>query len=139
MPSISLSGDWTGVYDYADAAHLEPVTFHASLTDIAGVIWGTSTEKSTQRDSDAMLEASLNGSRSAREVRFRKVYTSDMPGGELPIDYAGVLSADGNRITGHWRFFIASPHPGGPFVMNRHPVKEAEVIRQLSAMIEMKG
>ncbi len=138
MPSISLSGDWTGVYDYSEATNFDPVTFHASLTDIAGVIWGTSLEKSALPDSSDMIESALNGSRSAREVRFRKVYTSDMNGGELPIDYAGVLSADGNRITGNWRFFISNPLGGGPFVMNRHPVKEAEIIRQLSAMIEIK-
>lgn len=139
MPAISLSGDWTGVYDYSDAPDFDPVTFYASLTDVAGVIWGTSLERSTAPDSDDMLEAALNGSRSGREVRFRKVYTSDMHGGELPIDYAGTLSTDGNRITGTWRFFVTGTKTTGPFIMNRHPVKESEVLRQLSAMIEIKG
>lgn len=139
MAAISLSGDWTGVYDYYNAPEFDPVTFHAALTDIAGVIWGTSLERSTAPDCDDMLEAALNGSRSGREVRFRKVFTSEMSGGELPIDYAGVVSPDGKRITGTWKFFVTGAKNTGPFVMNRHPVKESEVLRQLSALIEMKG
>lgn len=139
MATISLSGDWTGVYDYYNAPEFDPVTFHASLTDIAGVIWGTCLERSTVPDSDDMLEAALNGSRSGREVRFRKVFTSEMSGGELPIDYAGLVSPDGKRITGTWRFFVTGAKTTGPFVMNRHPADEADILRQLAAEVERIG
>lgn len=137
MPATSLSGDWTGVYDYSDASTGEPVSFHVSLTDIGGVVWGTSIEKNTLApNAGDTLEAALNGSRSGQEVRFRKTFTGNVQGGELPLDYAGHLSADGNRIVGKWRPFIAGDHPGGPFVMNRNPANEKDILRQLTALVE---
>ena len=117
-PTLSLSGAWTGVYDYDDDAK-EPVGFTADLTDIGGVIWGEISEPNSFSPSAAKaLTAAVSGLRTGREVTFNKEYQGDVPGGEEIVFYAGQISADGDCIKGTWR--IQFPvEVGGPFVMNR--------------------
>ncbi|THH38586.1 hypothetical protein E4Z66_03170 [Aliishimia ponticola] len=136
--ALSLSGEWTGVFDYANTPD-EAVTFTASLTDVAGVIWGTTCERNSFSPIAARdLSASLSGMRSGYEVRFRKEYMGDVPGGEDIISYVGHVSEDGNRISGDWRIAIPGVNVSGPFVMNRVRGTRAQirVTTSVSALIE---
>ncbi|WP_300438979.1 hypothetical protein [uncultured Mameliella sp.] len=116
---LDLSGDWTGVYDYGldgDGA----VPFAATLFDVGGVIWGTTLEPNTfAPEAGAELEAEISGSRSAREVHFRKAYIGRPRHGEEPVHYTGHVSPDGNRIEGNWTIRGPGFFASGPFVMNR--------------------
>ncbi|WP_300531897.1 hypothetical protein [uncultured Mameliella sp.] len=116
---LDLSGDWTGVYDYGldgDGS----VPFAATLFDVGGVIWGTTLEPNTfAPEAGAELEAEISGSRSAREVHFRKAYIGRPRHGEEPVHYTGHVSPDGNRIEGNWTIRGPGFFASGPFVMNR--------------------
>lgn len=117
---ISLQGGWTGVYDYGDDAPGEPVAFTASLFDIAGAVWGTTQEPNTATPGADLL-AAVSGARSGREVRFRKIYEGAPRGHEAPVDYAGHVTGDGNRIEGRWQIAHGGQIIAGSFVMNRKP------------------
>ena len=137
----TLHGDWTGVYDYGDNgddASADPVPFTASLFDIAGAVWGTTREPNTfAPDAGDELHASVNGTRSGREVRFRKTYRGRPKGGEVPIDYAGHVMRDGNRIEGRWQLAIPGRMIAGSFVMNRKPGVAAVATRVETAEDEI--
>lgn len=128
---LTLTGDWTGVYDYADAgATSDAVPFVAILFDVAGAVWGTTRELNTFLPADGIeLTADINGTRSGREVQLRKSYLGAPPGGELPITYAGRVSPDGNRIEGRWQILTPRGLVRGAFVMNRKPGLSAEATR----------
>lgn len=115
---MDLSGDWTGSYDYGPGSRAVP--FAASLFDIGGVVWGTSLEPNTfAPGAGDELEAEISGTRSGRELHFRKVYAGRPQRGEEPIHYTGHVSADGNRIEGRWTIRTFGANLSGPFVMNR--------------------
>ena len=128
---MTLTGDWTGVYDYSQNA-AEPVSFQASLFDVAGVLWGTMQEPNTFAPIlETELSADVQGMRMGREVSFRKTYQGNPVGGEEPIDYFGYVSADGTRIEGRWQIGVVGavfgqPAFGGPFVMTRDEVMVAK-------------
>jgi hypothetical protein len=129
----SLSGDWTGVYDYSNTP-AEAVAFNAALTDVGGVIWGVTVEpNSFSPVAETTLSAAISGSRSGREVRFRKEYDHGIPGGEDPVHYRGTLTSDGMRIEGEWRILVPGQAFGGPFVMNRLRGAKAEQTRAATA------
>ncbi|MFL4468767.1 hypothetical protein ACERZ8_02340 [Tateyamaria armeniaca] len=135
-PSLSLSGAWTGVYDY-DNPGQDAVSFVATLTDIAGVIWGeTSEPNSFSPIPDKDLVASISGLRTGREVTFSKEYQASVQGGEEVVFYAGQVSEDGQRIKGTWR--IQFPFEvGGPFVMDRADGRTAVKERTRFASVEI--
>lgn len=135
-PSLSLSGTWTGVYDYDDPAH-DPVSFNADLMDIAGVLWGETSEPNTFSPIAAKhLIASVSGLRTGREVTFTKEYQAIVQGGEEVVFYAGQVTEDGQRIKGTWR--IRFPHEiSGPFVMNRTDGAEVALLRKAAAEVEV--
>ncbi|MEL7167565.1 MAG: hypothetical protein AAGL96_19045 [Pseudomonadota bacterium] len=117
-PSLSLSGAWTGVFDYDDPA-CDAVGFTADITDIAGAVWGDTTEPNSFAPGFGdRLVASLSGARSGNEVTFTKTYIGEEQLFENEVFYAGNLNDTGRRITGTWR--IAGAYDlSGPFVMNR--------------------
>ncbi len=122
-----IGGDWTGVYDYGEGFD-EAVPFSAMLFDIAGAVWGTTEEPNSFAPGDGkILLADVSGTRSGREVRFRKTYRNSPPGGEYPVDYAGLVTNDGTRIEGRWQISAPGGILSGPFVMNRKEAAEAEV------------
>lgn len=134
--TLTLSGDWTGVYDYADTPD-EAVPFTAALTDVGGVVWGTTQEPNTFSQAVSHdLHATVSGVRSGPEVRFRKVYDGRAENHE-PIIYSGHLSPDGNRIEGRWRIASGTASFHGPFVMNRLPGARTETALHLRATIEV--
>lgn len=132
---LSLGGEWTGVFDYASAQDAA-VPFTASLTDVAGVIWGTTCEANTFSPAAVTeLHANINGVRSLTEVRFRKEY-DNVVGGEDIVHYMGHVSPGGDRIAGEWRILLPGYETGGPFVMNRNKGLETKSIANLLAEIE---
>ena len=135
----SLGGHWTGVYDYDDDS-VETVAFTASLFDVAGAVWGTACEpNSFAPGMGAALDAEINGTRTGREVRFRKCYVPAPPSGEYPVDYAGHVAAGGDRVEGRW--VISTPYgkTGGPFVMNRARRGKSEATATIGAFAEHDG
>lgn len=136
--ATSLAGNWTGVFDYDDA-ETEAVPFTASLFDVAGAVWGTTREpNSFAPGAGAALDAEVNGTRTGTEVRFRKVYVGAPKGGELPVDYAGHVVANGNRVEGRWEIRHPTQTIAGPFVMNRAPGLKAEAARRVAAEESME-
>lgn len=135
-PSLSLSGAWTGVYDYDDASQ-DPVSFNADLMDIGGVLWGETSEPNSFSPIAAKhLIASISGLRTGREVTFSKEYQASVVGGEEVVFYAGQISEDGQRVKGTWR--IRFPFDiGGPFVMDRIIGSVAAKERKRSVAIEL--
>ena len=135
----SLGGHWTGVYDY-DNEDQEAVPFNASLFDVAGAVWGTSQEPNSFAPGFAeALDAEINGTRSGKEVRFRKTYIGAPPNGEYPVQYAGHVNAKGNRVEGRWVIDTPFGKIGGPFVMDRDggaPVVRTEAV---AAVIEVES
>lgn len=122
----SLSGHWTGVYDYPDAQG-EPVPFNARLEEDAGGLCGETVEPNTFAHStvDSLL-ASLAGARVGAEVSFVKTY-EQIPGAGHSVRYEGVVNADLTKIEGHWRVDGVLGW-AGPFVMNRSDAGAAEEI-----------
>ena len=135
----SLGGHWTGVYDY-DNEDQEAVPFNASLFDVAGAVWGTSQEPNSFAPGFAeALDAEINGTRTGKEVRFRKTYVGVPPNGEYPVQYLGHINARGNRVEGRWVIVTPFGKIGGPFVMDRDggaPVVRTEAV---AAVIEVES
>lgn len=100
-PNTDLSGAWAGVYNYSNRP--QPEHFEAALADAAGVITGTTHEVATLLGAPRSVDATINGSHAAGEVRFTKVYDSAAgPDFRYPIAYSGHLSVDGTEISGNW-------------------------------------
>ena len=132
----TLGGHWTGVYDYDDDAR-DAVPFTAALFDIAGAVWGTSREPNSFAPGQGeALDAEINGTRSGKEVRFRKVYVGAPAGGEYPVEYAGHVTAGGNRVEGRWVIRAPQGPLGGPFVMNRVPGTKTATRVSVAAFVE---
>jgi len=127
----SVAGDWTGVFDYGEGFD-DAVPFTAMLFDVAGAIWGQTSEVNTfAPEADKTLTAAVSGSRSGREVLFTKTYDGPPLGGEFPVTYAGYLSSDGKRIEGRWRIPAFGDEKAGPFRMDRRP---GEVVARAAQM-----
>jgi hypothetical protein len=99
--AVDLSGKWDGTYTYLAAAAAGPRTpFLADIADISGRISGTIIEPNAFRPETA--RATLEGARSGSRVDFLKIYHGAGEEYDEPIAYAGILSDDGNIITGGW-------------------------------------
>jgi len=113
----SLTGSWTGRYDYANPADGEPVAFDAVLTQTGATLRGETVETNTFCDSAGdTLMAVLSGTRRGGSVRFLKTYT-DFDTNSRP-SYEGEVNATATRITGRW-YFADAPHVHGTFLMAR--------------------
>ena len=129
--SDSLSGFWTGVYDYP-GGHREPVPFSAVIEDVAGALGGEIVEPNTfSKTKDRELFASLSGTRQGSAVHFIKTYER-VPQGGHSVAYQGTLDGTGTRIDGTWR---AHASWSGPFVMNRSSGKKAKLERKIESAI----
>ncbi|MFQ4134690.1 hypothetical protein PGN35_000050 [Nodosilinea sp. PGN35] len=95
---VDLSGMWLGTYWQQDT----PTRFEATL------VQGGNTLTGSILDSGHLGEAQLSGTVTGRRVQFVKHYLSR---GQFPIDYRGVVSEDGDSITGQWSIagFDAGP------------------------------
>lgn len=96
---MSVAGGWLGTYYYSGRlSREEPVRFEASFDARSdGLFTGKILD-----DSD-LGEAGVSGTQSALVVKFTKeYYRPPVWSDTAPIDYEGVLSEDGKRITGRW-------------------------------------
>lgn len=122
--SDSLSGFWTGVYDYP-GGHREPVPFSAVIEDVAGALGGEIVEPNTFSSAkERELFASLSGTRQGGSVHFIKTYER-VPNGGHSLVYDDILDAAATRIDGTWSTTPPAWPLSGPFVMNRSSGKKA--------------
>lgn len=130
--SDSLSGSWTGRYDYDNIAFGTPVSFDAVLTQTGSTLRGEIVEPNTFRSeaTDTLL-AVLTGTRSGSTVRFVKTYT-DFEEDDHPA-YEGQVNATITRITGRWHF-PGMPGAKGTFLLAR--TAEAAVRKAAKAAVE---
>ncbi|MDC0116004.1 hypothetical protein OAH97_00830 [Octadecabacter sp.] len=99
----TLSGSWTGRFDYDNIALGTPVSFDAVLTETADTLHGEIVEPNTFRpEATDTLLAVLTGTRSGAHVQFVKTYT-DFDETQHPV-YEGQVNATATRITGRWHF-----------------------------------
>ena len=112
----TLTGSWTGVYDYA-SGYDEPVPFNALLVEEAGALSGEIMEPNTFAGGglDCLL-STLSGARADRQLSFVKRYEG-VPGAEHEVRYDGFVDESLTKIEGEWRIGIWGG--SGPFVMNR--------------------
>lgn len=130
--SDSLSGSWTGRYDYDNAAHGAPVSFDAVLTETAGTVRGEVVEPNTFRAEAAdTLLAVLTGIRSGAQVSFTKTYT-DFETDDHPV-YEGAVNDTATRIIGRWHF-PGWPGIRGTFLFAR--TAQAAVRKTAKAQVE---
>jgi hypothetical protein len=125
-----LSGDWQGIYNYPDGS--PPVGFEAAIRETGGALVGTIREVDDFIDPDGLaLEATIDGSREGRRVRFTKFYDAGHEGFDLVL-YEGDVSDDGREIDGQWHI------PGawsGSFIMVRSRGETIVVAQQVSETI----
>lgn len=115
--SDSLSGSWTGRFDYDNIALGAPVSFDAVMTQTGSTLRGEIVEPNTFRpEATDTLLAVILGTRSGSSVTFEKTYT-DFDQGEPPI-YIGQINPTATRITGRWHF-PSTPHVKGTFLLAR--------------------
>jgi hypothetical protein len=100
LQAHNLSGFWSGHYWYDDASDPD-AAFIMVLRDDGANIFGEITEPNMVGVSSDFLKAIINGTRSGLSVEFAKVYdgSSDLA---HRVDYFGMLSDDGIKLTGHW-------------------------------------
>lgn len=123
---INLTGRWTGVYFYpADPTlnandNMPATPFTATLIDAGGVVTGTTLEPDTLGGRGAPdIPAILDGSHDGAVLTFTKF--PEGGGHDDPILYVGVITPDGNSLTGDWSI------PGawaGSFRMQRRTVDD---------------
>lgn len=132
--SDSLSGSWTGRYDYDNIMHGTPVSFDAVLAETSGTLRGEVIEPNTFRtEATDTLLAVLSGIRSGNAVKFIKIYT-DFETDDHPL-YDGQINPTATRITGRWHFATMA-HIKGTFLLAR--TAQAAVRKQMKAVLEMK-
>jgi len=109
-----LSGVWSGSFTYRMIYQETPFTARIDVRE--GVIGGTVSEvlQTEYGFTPDGVVASIAGTVEGDRVRFTKSYP---PGIQLydMVDYEGVLSADGQSISGIWRTKLWS----GAFTMRR--------------------
>ena len=111
---FDLSGRWTGFFNYPIVR--PPVNFEATLRDIHGAITGVTSELSDVPNSlYVTLEATIDGRREGRTVRFVKMYDR-FDGDYDAVHYEGVIQSDGEEIEGRWEI---PGNWGGTFLMVR--------------------
>ncbi|MEO1291493.1 MAG: hypothetical protein AAFV62_01465 [Pseudomonadota bacterium] len=121
----SLSGTWSGVYDYP-FAHDEPVPFTVVLIDIAGQLSGVVTEPNTMRpELGAELIAYLSGHHDGTTVDVVKRYEADDAIAHT-VRYEGTLNRALTRVEGTWTTQERGGGWSGPFIMQRDDGAAAE-------------
>jgi hypothetical protein len=111
---VNLTGVWNGLYSYPQLG--KSVSFVATLIETVSWVTGSTHEPCVFGDGAGnTLYATLLGSRASRTVQFRKTYDSAGPNYSL-VEYEGVLSSDGNEISGRWAISAAW---SGSFLMIR--------------------
>jgi hypothetical protein len=110
---ITIEGPWAGSYGYGGGRL--PVEFEASFefqgnpSDFTGLI----------RDNGPLGDAHVRGQQLGRNVSFTKFYISPFTDAATSkVAYTGVLSEDGNSISGRWKLGIVTSGPWEVFRSN---------------------
>ena len=131
--SESLSGSWTGRFDYDNIALGTPVSFDAVLIETGSTLRGEVVEPNTFRaEATDTLLAVLTGTRKGSTVQFIKTYT-DFEDSDHP-HYDGQVNETATRITGRWRF-PSMPGVKGTFLLAR--TAQAAVRKTVKAAVEL--
>lgn len=125
-----LTGVWDGTYAYPSA--LQPVPFRAELRDHDGRLSGEVSEPAPAYLPPGELVAIVTGARSARHVRFTKIYDT-LEHFRDPVVYDGTLDEDECEIAGRWTI---GPGWSGTFVMTRPKLAEAETEEEAEQEVE---
>lgn len=125
-----LSGHWTGVYFYPDDNLYNanddnpPTPFTAELLDDHGVVSGSTLEPDLAGPvAGGEVRALIEGSRTSAELRFTKYPDSPR---QDPIHYTGLVSADGNAVSGDW---VIPGEWSGTFRMQRRVAPAAAEVK----------
>jgi len=121
----TLDGIWNGIYTYP--IYEEPVPFSAWLQGAGPAISGSSLEPNTFFPiQDETLEAYLKGGAVGPSILLEKTYASRYGIVQPKLFYDGILSADGQQITGSW-YFSSREDFTGVFEMERtfDPIRAA--------------
>ncbi len=108
-----LKGLWQGSYSYSSSAEIGETPFKARLGGKDDALTGLITEKHLHND--GQIKAQIEGSFDGETLRFTKQYIASGTAYSRPVQYEGMLSADGRTISGTW----VLPDDGGVFVMRR--------------------
>ena len=104
---VDLTGRWTGVYFYPPDPvqnpfdDCPPTPFPAELSDVAGVVTGTTSEPDMIHGQVVDIPSVIDGSHDGSSLRFVK-FSEAAEGFEEPIHYDGAISNDGLAIDGRW-------------------------------------
>jgi hypothetical protein len=122
----NLTGVWNGLYTYPNG---RSTAFVATLIESAGLLSGTTHEQSTLgKNPNAMLFASVAGSRHDATVFFTKTYDRPDELHRSPIVYEGALNGEGSEIEGRWTI---TGIWSGKFLMIRSPGQQAKASREV--------
>ena len=118
--SPSLTGDWSGQYDYCGGNELNS-SFLARIYDDGGTLGGEMIEPNRNGRSGS-TRSSIEGKRYGASVEFTKFGT---PWSITfnSVDYTGMASENGNTIKGEWSFLFFD----GPFEMHREAIVSQKV------------
>ncbi len=131
--SESLSGSWTGRFDYDNIALGTPVSFDAVLIETGSTLRGEVVEPNTFRaEATDTLLAVLTGTRKGSTVQLIKTYT-DFEDLDHP-HYDGQVNGTATRITGRWHF-PSMPGVKGTFLLAR--TAQAAVRKTVKAAVEL--
>lgn len=140
---ISLSGHWTGVYDYFESESVDghetlAVPFQAIIIETAGQITGHIDEPDTFNFSAINLQAHINGTRNGKEVQFVKEYPYE-GFNDYFIRYDGSVDKEVIQIEGIWTTIEPDGYSwSGPFKMNRAQPDKAEKAQEAGAELLVK-
>jgi hypothetical protein len=126
-PGRNLGGRWHGIYNYPHS--FPPMPFEAELAESQGLLSGKTSEPGPSwAGARSAATATIRGRRDGRQVGFSKVY-DDEADSELWVEYAGLLSADGNEIAGSWTIY---GEWSGTFLMVRQSRAAAQAERRVA-------
>lgn len=132
--SDSLSGSWTGRFDYDNISFGAPVSFDAVLTETGSALRGEIVEPNTfRKEATDTLLAVLAGHRNGSRVSFVKTYT-DFDADDDP-HYTGQINATATRVTGTWHF-PSNPGIKGTFLLAR--TAQAAVRKTVRTAVELE-
>jgi hypothetical protein len=127
--ALNLSGVWRGQFDYP--RKLPPVAFSATLEENDSWLVGATEEIASFGDERGVtITAIIQGRRSGASVTWLKLY--DQAPHFYAVQYAGVVSDDGDEISGRWTV------PGswsGTFLMIREGGRAVARVREATETV----
>ncbi len=127
--ALNLSGVWRGQFDYP--SKLPPVAFSATLEESDSWLVGATEEIASFGDKPGVtITATIQGRRTGGSVNWLKLY--DQAPHLHSVHYAGVVSDDGDEISGRWE---VSGNWSGTFLMVREGGASVGRVREATETI----